>query len=73
MSLDPTAKIFILLGLVFLFIGIGWHFGWIQQLRIGRLPGDIYIERENMKFYFPLTTSILVSLLFALVNWFFKK
>ena len=73
MSLDPIAKILILLGLAFIFIGIGWQFGWIQQIRIGRLPGDIYIERENMKVYFPLTTSILISLVFVLVNWLFKK
>jgi hypothetical protein len=73
MTLDPVAKILIVSGLIIVLIGIGWQFGWTQQLRIGRLPGDIYIERENMKFYFPLTTSILVSLVFALVNWLFKK
>ena len=34
---------------------------------IGRLPGDIYIERGNFRFYFPLTTSILVSIILTLV------
>jgi hypothetical protein len=36
---------------------------------MGRLPGDIVIERENMTFYFPLMTCLLVSLLLSLVLW----
>jgi hypothetical protein len=38
-------------------------------LRIGRLPGDIRIERGNFRFYFPLATSIAVSLVLTLVFW----
>ncbi len=34
---------------------------------LGRLPGDIYIERDNWKFYFPLTTSILISIILTLI------
>lgn len=40
---------------------------------LGRLPGDIRIERENFTFYFPLTTSILVSLLLSLLFWLFRR
>jgi hypothetical protein len=36
-------------------------------LRLGKLPGDIIIKRDNFSFYFPLTTSILLSLLFTLI------
>jgi hypothetical protein len=36
---------------------------------LGRLPGDIVIERENMTFYFPLTTCLLLSVVFSLVFW----
>lgn len=71
-SIDPIAKVLITVGLIFIVAGVAWQMGWIQQLRLGRLPGDIYIEKENMKFYFPLTTSLLVSAIFALLKWLFK-
>jgi hypothetical protein len=38
-------------------------------LRIGRLPGDIRVERGNFRFYFPLATSIVVSIVLSLVLW----
>jgi hypothetical protein len=40
---------------------------------IGRLPGDIYIQRKNFSFYFPLSTSILVSAIVTLLLWFFFR
>ena len=40
---------------------------------LGRLPGDIVIERENFRFYFPLATSILISILLSLVAMFFRR
>ena len=42
-------------------------------LRIGRLPGDIYIERNGWRFYFPLMTSILLSMILSLVLWLFSR
>ena len=42
-------------------------------LRIGRLPGDIYIERDGWRFYFPLMTSILLSIILSLILWLFSK
>jgi hypothetical protein len=45
----------------------GW-FGWI-----GKLPGDISIKRENFSFYAPLGTSLLLSLLFYLLSWLFRR
>jgi DUF2905 family protein len=47
--------------------GLLWPY--LGQLGLGRLPGDIVIERENMTFYFPLMTCLLVSVLFSLVFW----
>jgi len=38
-----------------------------------RLPGDIHIEREHFKFYFPLATCLLISLLLTLLSWLFTK
>ena len=40
---------------------------------IGRLPGDIFIKRENFTFYFPLATSILLSLLLSFILWLFRR
>ncbi len=52
--------------------GLGHLFGWF-----GRLPGDISIRRENVSFYFPLGTSLLLSvvlsLLFYLLSWFLRR
>ncbi len=42
-------------------------------LRIGRLPGDIRIERGNFRFYFPLATSIVVSVVLTLLLWLFSR
>ncbi|HEY8279946.1 MAG TPA: DUF2905 domain-containing protein [Bdellovibrionota bacterium] len=41
--------------------------------RLGKLPGDIYYEKGNMKVYFPLATSILVSVLLSLLFWLFRR
>jgi hypothetical protein len=61
------ARILIILGLVILAVGLLWPY--LSQLGLGRLPGDIVIERENMTLYFPLMTCLLVSLLLSLVLW----
>ena len=46
---------------------------WLSKIGFGRLPGDIVIERENFRFYFPITSMILVSLLLSLIFWLFRK
>ncbi len=61
------ARFLIVLGLVIVVIGLLWPY--LSQLGLGRLPGDIVIERENMTFYFPLMTCLLLSVLFSLVFW----
>jgi len=42
-------------------------------LPLGRLPGDIRIERDNFKFYFPVTTCLLISLVLTLLMWLLRK
>ena len=71
--MDPTAKVLIGLGVLLIVVGIGWHFGWVQALRLGRLPGDVSIERENMRVYFPITTMIIVSVVLTLLSWLFRR
>ena len=55
----------VLVGVLILFVGkLPW---------LGRLPGDILIERKNFSFYFPLTTSLLISLVLSMILWFFSQ
>jgi hypothetical protein len=61
------ARILIVLGLVILAVGLLWPY--LGRLGLGRLPGDIVIERENVTFYFPLMTCLLVSLFLSVVFW----
>jgi hypothetical protein len=61
------ARFLVLLGLVLLMVGLLWPY--LSQIRLGRLPGDIVIHRENVTFYFPLMTCLLLSVLFSLVLW----
>jgi hypothetical protein len=61
------ARFLIVLGLAILAIGLLWPY--LSQIGLGRLPADIVIERENMTFYFPLMTCLLVSVLLSLVVW----
>jgi hypothetical protein len=50
----------VLAGVVLVAVGLAWPL--LSKLGLGRLPGDIAIERENFRFYFPLTTLLLVNL-----------
>ena len=65
-------KILILIGVLFVLFGLILSSG-LQIPWIGRLPGDIHIKREHFQFYFPLATSILVSLLLTLIFYFIRK
>lgn len=63
-------KLLIIIGLVLLLIGLAWP--WLSSLPFGRLPGDIVIQRDNVTFYFPLTTMILISAVISLMFWLFR-
>ena len=65
------SKFLIILGLTLAVIGVLWPF--ISKLGLGRLPGDIVIERENMRFYFPIMTSVLVSVVVSVLLWLFNR
>lgn len=62
-----TGKYIILFGVIIIVIGVVVYFFGNKLHWIGRLPGDIRIERENFRFYFPLTTMILFSVLLTLI------
>jgi hypothetical protein len=64
-------KTLIILGVILLAVGLLWP--WLGKLPIGRLPGDIVIDRPNFKIYFPITTMIIISIIISLISRFFRK
>lgn len=66
-SIPSLAKLLILGGLLLLAAGLAVYFLGDKLSWLGRLPGDIRIERKNFRFYFPVTTMILLSLLLTIV------
>lgn len=70
---SQAGKYLIFTGILIIVIGIIVYFFHNKLNWIGRLPGDIRIEKENFKFYFPLTTMILLSLLLTLIMNIIKR
>ena len=65
-------KTLIVLGAVIILVGLALLF--MHRIPyVGRLPGDIYVKKDNFTFYFPLTTSIIVSVILAVLFWLFRK
>jgi len=62
-----TARIFLAIGVIFLFIGVVLYVAAKLNLPLGRLPGDIRIEGENFACFFPVATMLLLSLLLTLI------
>jgi hypothetical protein len=70
--MQGLGKSLIVMGVVIAAVGVLLTFaGKIPW--IGRLPGDIYVKRDNFTFYFPLATSILISLVLSLILWLLRK
>lgn len=65
------ARWLIVAGLVLIVLGVAWPL--VAKLGLGRLPGDIRIERDGFSFYFPLMTGLIVSVVLSLILWFFRK
>lgn len=65
------ARWLILAGVVLVVLGVAWP--WLARLGLGRLPGDIRIERDGFGFYFPITTSLIVSIVASLIIWWLRR
>lgn len=61
----------VVIGIAILVAGLLWP--WLSQLPLGRLPGDLVIERPNFRMYLPITTMILVSVLVSVLLWIFRQ
>ena len=68
-----TGKYIILIGAIVIITGLIIYFFHDKLNWIGRLPGDIRIEKENFRFYFPITTMILVSIVLSFIIYLIKK
>ena len=65
------SRALIILGLAIAALGLLWP--WKARLGLGRLPGDIFIQRDNFTFYAPITTGILVSVVLSLILWLLSR
>ena len=72
-DVTPLAKTLIGAGLLIAAIGVALLLAGNRLPWLGRLPGDIVIKRENFTVYFPLATSIIVSLALTLLFWLFGR
>jgi len=64
-------KYLIIAGVVLVVVGLMWLAG--ERMGLGQLPGDIVIERENVRIYIPLMTSLVVSVVLSLALWLFMR
>jgi hypothetical protein len=66
-----VGKVLIVAGIVLVLAGVVWMLG--ERFGLGRLPGDILIERGGTRIYIPITTSILISAVLSLVLWLISR
>ena len=64
-------RLLIVLGIALVAAGVAWP--WLNRLGLGRLPGDIAIQRPNFSFYFPVVSCLAVSVVLTLLFWLFRK
>jgi Protein of unknown function (DUF2905) len=65
------SRTLIILGLAIAVIGLLWP--WIGRIGLGRLPGDIFIQRDSFTFYAPITTGVLLSVVLSLILWLLSR
>jgi Protein of unknown function (DUF2905) len=65
------SRALIMIGLGIVAVGLLWP--WIARLGLGRLPGDIWVQRDGFTFYAPITTGILVSIVLSLIMWLLSR
>lgn len=70
--MQDIGKLFLIIGILFVLLGLMWTLGG-KYFSLGKLPGDIYVEKENFSLYFPLASSIILSLILSILLWFFLR
>jgi hypothetical protein len=69
--MSQIPKFLIFAGVLLIVVGLLWQVGG-RFFNLGRLPGDIVVEKENVKFYFPIVTSIVISVILTLLLYVFR-
>jgi len=68
---SPAARLLVVVGLLLVVVGL--LLPWLSRLPLGHIPGDLAIERPNLRFYFPIATCALVSVVVSLLVWFLRR
>jgi hypothetical protein len=66
-------RLLIALGIFLVLLGLLFTIGEKLPLRLGRLPGDIYVRGKHTSFYFPVVTCLLLSVVLSVVMWLFRR
>lgn len=69
--MSQIQKYLLLIGAIIILAVLFWP--WLSKLPIGKLPGDIFIDKPNFKLYIPVATMLIISILISLVVWLFRK
>jgi hypothetical protein len=64
-------RVLIILGAILVVAGLMWP--WLRRLPLFHLPGDIVIDRPGFKFFFPITSMLLISAVVSLLSWLFRR
>lgn len=64
-------RLLIALGVLVLLAGVLWP--WLSRLPLGRLPGDIVVDKPGFKLFFPFTTMLILSVVLSVLLWLFRK
>jgi len=64
-------RVFVVLGALLILIGLTWP--WLRRLPLFRLPGDVVIERPGFKFFFPITTMLIISVVISVIAWLMRR
>ena len=70
-DLPPVSRILVAAGVLLIVIGLLWPV--VARLGLGRLPGDIVIEREGVRIYIPLVSGLILSAILSAAFWFFRR
>ena len=71
--MTELGKILIIIGIIIIIAGIILLFVKKLPFNLGKLPGDIYIKKENFTFYFPITTAIIISIILSIIFYIASK
>lgn len=69
--MNNIQKYLLITGAVIILAGLLWP--WLSKLPFGKLPGDIIINKPNLKIYIPITTMIIISLVISFIIWLFRR